>query len=63
VLAERLDPDVVITKYHLSDANGLALLEMLTWMLPDVATILLSEYDFQTVSKEVFHVRVRSFLK
>ena len=59
MLAEILDPDVVITEYHPSDANGLALLKMLTRMLPDVAAILLSEYDFQTVAKAVFHVKVR----
>jgi DNA-binding NtrC family response regulator len=63
VLAERFDPNVVNTEYHHSDANGLALLEMLTRMLPDAAAILLSEYDFQTVAKEVFHVKIRSFLK
>ena len=63
MLAEILDPDVVIMEYHPSDANGLALLEMFTRMLPDVAAILLSEYDFQTVAKEVFHVKVRSLLK
>jgi DNA-binding NtrC family response regulator len=63
VLAERLDFDIVTTEYHLSHANGLALLEMLTRMLPDVAAILLSECDSQTVAKQMFHVKVRSFLK
>ncbi len=63
LLAERLDPDIVITEYHLPDANGLALLEKLTRMLPDVAAILLSEYDYQAVAKDVIHVEVRSFLK
>lgn len=63
VLAERLDPDIVITEYHLPDANGLALLEKLTRMLPDIATILLSQYDFQAVAKDLFHVKVWTFLK
>jgi YesN/AraC family two-component response regulator len=63
VLAERLDPDIVIAEYHLPDANGLALLEKLTRMLPDVAAILLSEYDFQAVAKDLFHVKVWTFLK
>jgi DNA-binding NtrC family response regulator len=63
VLAERIDPDVVITEYHLPDANGSALLEKLTRMLPDVAAILVSEYDFQTVAKDMLHAEVRSFLK
>ncbi len=62
-LAERLDPDIVISEYHLPDANGLALLEKLTLMLPDVVAILLSEYDYQAVAKHVLHVEVRSFLK
>jgi CheY-like chemotaxis protein len=63
VLAERLDPSIVIAEYHLSDANGLALLEKLTRMLPDVAAILVSEYDFETVAKDMPHVEVRSFLR
>ena len=62
-LAERLDPDIVIAEYHLPDANGLALLEKLTRMLPDVATILLSQYDCQAVAKDLLHVKVQSFLK
>ncbi len=62
-LAERLDPDIVIAEYHLPDANGLSLLEMLTRMLPVVAVILLSGYDYQAVAKDVVHVEVRSFLK
>ena len=62
-LAERLNPDIVIAEYHLPDANGLALLEKLTRMLPDVATILLSQYDCQAVAKDLLHVKVQSFLK
>ena len=62
-LAERLDPDIVIAEYHLPDANGLALIEKLTRMLPDIATILLSKHDYQAVVKDVLHVEVRSFLK
>ena len=61
-LAERLDPDIVIAEYHLPDANGLALIEKLTLMLPDVATILLSEYDYQAVAKDLLHVEAQSFL-
>ena len=58
-LAERLDPDIVIAEYHLPDANGLTLIEKLTWMLPNVATILLSEYDYQAVAKVALHIEVR----
>ena len=62
-LAETLDPDIVIAEYHLPDANGLTLIEKLTRMLPDVATILLSQYDCQAVAKDLLHVEVQSFLK
>jgi two-component system, NtrC family, response regulator AtoC len=62
-LAERLPPEIVIAEYHLPDANGLALLENLTRIVPNLAGILLSEYDFQAVAKDVAHVAVRSFLK
>jgi len=62
-LAERLDPAIVITEYHLPDANGVVLLEKLMRIVPDVAAILLSEYDFQAVAKDLNPVVVRSFLK
>jgi YesN/AraC family two-component response regulator len=53
----------VIVEYHLPDANGVSLLEKLKRMVPEVAAILLSEYDFDAVSKDLVHVAVRSFLK
>ena len=62
-LAERLFPEIVIVEYHLPDANGLVLLEKLTRIVPNVAGILLSEYDFQAVVKDLVGVAVRSFLK
>ena len=62
-LAERLTPDIVIAEYHLPDANGLSLLERLKRMVPEVVAILLSEYDVDCVSKDLFNVAVRSFLK
>jgi two-component system C4-dicarboxylate transport response regulator DctD len=61
-VAERLHPDIVIAEYHLPDANGVALLEKLKRIVPHVAAILLSEYDFQAVAKDMAHVTVRSFL-
>ena len=61
-LAERLDPAIVITEYHLPDANGVVLLEKLMRIVPDVAAILLSEYDFQAVAKDLDAIAVRSFL-
>jgi DNA-binding NtrC family response regulator len=62
-LAERLIPDIVIAEYHLPDANGVSLLDKLKRIVPEVAAILLSEYDFDAVSKDLVHVAVRSFLK
>jgi DNA-binding response OmpR family regulator len=62
-LAERIDPDIVIAEYRLPDANGVVLLEKLIRMHPDVAVILLSEYDFQDIAKGLAHVTVRSILK
>ena len=63
VLAERHPPEIVIAEYHLPDANGLGLLEKLTRIAPNLAGILLSEYDFQVVAKDFVHVTVGSFLK
>ena len=62
-LAERLAPDIVIAEYHLPDANGVMLLKQLKRIAPDIAVILLSEYDFQAVAKDLAQVTVRSFLK
>jgi DNA-binding response OmpR family regulator len=62
-LAERLIPDIVIAEYHLPDANGSSLLKRLKRMVPEAAAILLSEYDFDVVSKDLVHVAVRSFLQ
>ncbi len=62
-LAERLAPEIVIAEYHLPDANGLTLLGKLIRILPDVAVILLSEYDYQAVAKDVLHAQTLWFLK
>jgi hypothetical protein len=48
----------VIAEYHFLDANGSALLEKLTRMLPDVAAIVLSESGFHAVANDVSHVKV-----
>jgi DNA-binding response OmpR family regulator len=57
------DPDVVIAEYHLPDANGAELLRELMRVVPDVRTILISEFDFQVVADAVVRVDVGSFLK
>jgi len=62
-LAEGLSPDVVMVEYRLPDANGVSLLEKLKRIIPDAAAILISEYDYEAVAKDLVHVAVRSFLK
>ena len=62
-LAEKFEPDIVITEYRLPDANGVTLVDKLKRILPDTVAILLSEYDFQAVAKDLVQVTVRSFLK
>ena len=62
-LAERHPPEIVIAEYHLPDANGLGLLEKLMRIAPNLAGILLSEYDFQAIAKDLVRVPVESFLK
>jgi DNA-binding NtrC family response regulator len=62
-LAERLPPEIVIAEYHLPDANGLTLLDKLTRIAPALVGILISEYDFQAVARDLVDVGVWSFLK
>ena len=56
--AERLPPEIVIAEYHLPDANGLTLLDKLTRIAPAAVGILLSEYDFQAVARDLVDVAV-----
>lgn len=62
-LAENADPDIAIVEYHLPDGSGAELVGDLRRVVPKVAAILISEYDFQVVAKELVEVSVRSFLK
>lgn len=62
-LAEEILPDIVIVEYHLSDANGAALLKKLKCIVPNLATIMISEYDFQSVAKELTPINDCCFLK
>ncbi len=62
-LAERHQHTIAIVGYHLPDANGAGLLEKLIGVVPKLATIILSEYDFQAVAEEMVRVKVDSFLK
>ena len=63
LLVEEFHPDVVIAEYRLPDSNGVALLEKLKLIVPRAAMIMISEYDFQTVVRELARVDVRSFLQ
>ncbi len=62
-LSRKVPYDVVIVEYHLPDANGTALLQKLKLTNPQVTAILLSEYDFQAISKDLAHANVGWFLK
>lgn len=63
MLAARGHYDIVIVEYHLPDANGAVFLEKLMRIVPDVAAIMISEYDFPVVAPELARVNVRSYLK
>ena len=54
---------IAIVEYHLPDANGAGLLEKLKTVMPELASIVLSEYDFQAVANDLVRVSVGSFLK
>jgi DNA-binding NarL/FixJ family response regulator len=62
-LAERIDPQIAIVDYHLPDGSGARLVDGLKRVVPKVAAILISEYDFQVVVKESAQISVRYFLK
>ncbi len=62
-LVEEHRHTIAIVGYHLPDANGAGLLEKLLGVVPELATIILSEYDFQAIAEEVVRVKVGSFLK
>ena len=63
VLAEKLDYNIALVEYHLPDANGASLLEKLRRTIPDIATIMISEYDFQAVVCDLVRTNVRCYLK
>ncbi len=58
-LAERIPHHVVILEYHLPDSDGPALIEKLNRLRPDIAAIVISGYDFQTIAKDLDRVRVK----
>lgn len=54
---------IIIAEYHLPDANGAVLLEQLMRIMPDAATIIISEYDLQAIADDLFRANVRWYLK
>jgi DNA-binding NtrC family response regulator len=62
-LAESSSYKIIILEYHLPDANAGTLLEKLKRIHPDMASIVISEFDFPAVSRDLLKVEVRFFLK
>lgn len=62
-LAECSSYEIVILEFHLPDANGGTLLEKLKRIHPNVASIVISEFDFSAVSQELLKADVRFYLK
>ena len=63
VLAENADYGIALVEYHLPDANGASLLEKLRRTIPDLMTIMISEYDFQAVVCDLVRTNVGCYLK
>jgi DNA-binding NtrC family response regulator len=62
-LAQRSNYNIIILEYHLPDANAGQLLQDLKRVNPDMASIVISEFDFPAVSRELLKAELRSFLK
>ncbi|MFP5212866.1 MAG: response regulator [Acidobacteriota bacterium] len=52
-LAEKHRHVIVLVEYHLPDSNGTSLLEKLKRIVPHVAAVMISEYDFQSVANDI----------
>lgn len=55
--------DVLIAEYRLPDANGTELLEKLKRTLPEIASIIIAEYDRQVVADSLDRAGVETYLK
>ena len=62
-MASKRPYDIIIAEYHLPDANGSVLLEQLMRIIPDIATIMISEFDIQSVAADLFRANVQWYLK
>jgi len=54
---------VAIVDYHLCDGDGVALIERLRTVQPNLLAIMLSVYDFQAIAEELQAIDVHAFLK
>jgi two-component system OmpR family response regulator len=54
---------VAIVDYHLCDGDGVALIERLRTVQPNLLAIMLSVYDFQAIAEELRVIDVHAFLK
>lgn len=63
VLAEKSRYGIVLAEYHLPDANGASLLERLVTITPEMAAIMISEFDFQAVAGDLVRANIQTYLK
>ncbi len=63
VLAEKFHHDTIIVEYRLPDADGAVLLEKLRRIIPNAVSIMISEYDYQAVDRELAQANIGSFLQ
>ena len=62
-LIEESHHGIAIVEFHLPDANGTVLVEKLKRIVPTAVAIVIAEFDFQVIAKELVRVNVDSFLK
>ncbi len=62
-LAQEHFPRVVVLEYHLPDANGCSLVKKLNLVDPQIAAIVLSEFNFQAVAGDLDRVEIQTFLQ
>jgi DNA-binding NtrC family response regulator len=63
VQAENDVYDILIAEYRLPDQNGTELLKRLKRTLPEIASIIIAEYDHQVVAEALSGAGVGSYLK
>ena len=63
VQAEHDAYDILIAEYRLPDQNGTELLKRLKRTLPEIASIIIAEYDHQVVAEALNGAGVETYLK